>query len=87
MGLPSIVSDITPNRELVNGLFFAPGNAADLAEKLLLISKDATLRSNLRNEYLAAAAQYSLQKYTLRAQSYYSKLARASDIKLSAFSR
>jgi glycosyltransferase involved in cell wall biosynthesis len=75
MGLPSVVSDIAPNRELVNGLFFAPGNASDLAEKLILISKDATLSSNLRTEYLGAASQYSLQRFALRAQSYYSRLA------------
>jgi glycosyltransferase involved in cell wall biosynthesis len=77
MGLPSVVADIAPNRELVSGLFFAPGNAADLAEKLVLIAKDTTLCAQLRAEYLDTAAQYSLQKFALRAQSYYNKLASA----------
>jgi glycosyltransferase involved in cell wall biosynthesis/peptidoglycan/xylan/chitin deacetylase (PgdA/CDA1 family) len=79
MGLPSVVSDIPPNRELVSGLFFAPGNAADLAEKLVLIAKDASMRSRLRAECLATASQYSLRKFALRAQSYYTSLASACD--------
>lgn len=79
MGLPSVVSDIAANRELLSGLFFAPGNAADLTEKLVLIAKDATVCSRLRAEGLATASQYSLRKFALRTQSYYARLASAYD--------
>ena len=75
MGLPSVLSDIAANRELVNGLFFTPGDAGDLARKLLLICEDEALRTNLRSEYLIAVSQYSVGKFALRVQSYYSKLA------------
>jgi glycosyltransferase involved in cell wall biosynthesis len=75
MGLPSVISDIAPNRELVSGLFFRPGDAEDLASKLLLISQDGALRDNLRKEYLASAEQFSFERFVLRVQSYYSKLA------------
>lgn len=79
MELPSVVSDIAPNRELVSGLFFEPGNASDLAAKLLAITRDQDLRSRLKREYSAAASQYSLERFALRAQSYYAKLAAASE--------
>lgn len=75
MGLPSVLSDIPPNRELASGLLFEPGNDADLADKLLSITKDAPLCSRLKREYLAVANQYSVERFTLRAQSYYSRLA------------
>jgi glycosyltransferase involved in cell wall biosynthesis/peptidoglycan/xylan/chitin deacetylase (PgdA/CDA1 family) len=75
MGLPSVLSDIAANRELVNGLFFAPGDAGDLARKLLLICKDLALRANLRSEYLRGTSEYSSEKFVLRVQSYYNKLA------------
>jgi glycosyltransferase involved in cell wall biosynthesis/peptidoglycan/xylan/chitin deacetylase (PgdA/CDA1 family) len=75
MGLPSVVSDIEPNRELVDGLFFSPGDATDLARKLFLIGTDSALGTKLRSDYLAAASQYSSEKFALRVQGYYSKLA------------
>jgi len=75
MGLPSVVSDIAANRELVSGLFFTPGDAGDLAAKLLLIREDETVRTNLRSEYLTTVLQYSFGKFASRVQSYYSKLA------------
>lgn len=75
MGLPSVLSDIAANRDLVNGLFFTPGDAGDLARKLLLICQDEALRTNLRSEYLTTVSQYSVGKFALRVQSYYSKLA------------
>lgn len=74
MGLPSVVSDIPPNRELVDGVFFAPGNASDLAAKLLTIAQGPALGGQLKCQYLGAVAQYSLEKCGLRAQSYYSRL-------------
>jgi len=74
MGLPSVVSDIAPNRELVNALFFTPGSAHDLADKLLLIGKDTELCSQLRSEYLASALQFGFRRFAMRVQSYYNKL-------------
>lgn len=76
MGLPSVVSDIAPNRELVNGLLFAAGDATDLARKMTELAQDPALRSRLQTEYLATAAQYSLEKFALRAQSYYNRMAK-----------
>ena len=75
MGLPSVLSNIAANRELVNGLFFTPGDAGYLARQLLLISKDQALCANLRLEYLATVSQYSFEKFASRVQSYYTKLA------------
>jgi L-malate glycosyltransferase len=75
MGLPSVVSDIAPNRELVEGLFFTPGNARDLAGKLKLLLQDAELRSQLRLQYAQAVAEFSLERFTLRAESYYNRVA------------
>lgn len=74
MGLPSVVSDIPPNRELVDGVFFASGNASDLAAKLLTIAEGPALGGQLKCQYLGAVAQYSREKCGLRAQSYYSRL-------------
>jgi glycosyltransferase involved in cell wall biosynthesis len=74
MALPSVISDIPANRELAGGLFFVPGDAADLAEKLLRIHNDEVLCASLRSEYLRAASDYSSEKFVLRAQSFYSKL-------------
>lgn len=74
MGLPSVVSDIRPNRELVSGLLFEPGNENALAEKLLAISGDRALQARLRYEYMKTAEQFSLERFAIRVQSYYSKL-------------
>lgn len=74
MGLPSVVSDIAPNRELVNGVFFASGNDSDLADKLLAITRDSALSGQLKDEYLNAVGQYSVEKCGFRAQSYYTNL-------------
>jgi L-malate glycosyltransferase len=75
MGLPSVVSDIDANREVVDGLFFAPGNAKDLAGKLKLLLQDASLCSQLRSQYKQTIGQFSVERFALRAESFYSKLA------------
>ena len=74
MGLPSVVSDIPPNRELVKGLFFAPGDAIDLSRKLMMLWQDAKLCDDLRSEYARTVSQYSKDRFILRAQSYYNRL-------------
>jgi glycosyltransferase involved in cell wall biosynthesis/peptidoglycan/xylan/chitin deacetylase (PgdA/CDA1 family) len=81
MGLPCVVSDIPANRELVEGLFFTPGDPEDLANKLLLLYRDEILCAKLQKENVVTAQQYSLQRFVLRVQSYYSKLAAESDMK------
>jgi glycosyltransferase involved in cell wall biosynthesis/peptidoglycan/xylan/chitin deacetylase (PgdA/CDA1 family) len=75
MGLPSVVSDIAANRELVEGLFFTPGDATDLAGKVKLLLQDASLCSQLRSQYRQTVAQFSVDRFTLRAESFYNKLA------------
>jgi len=75
MGLPSVVTEIPANRELVNGLFFTPGDAAGLSQQLLMLWRDATLCSRLRAQYAQTALEFSLQKFIRRTQGFYTKLA------------
>ena len=75
MGLPSIVSDIPPNRELVSEVLFQPGNPRDLADKINLLFNDCGLRAQLSREYRKCVGEFSMEKFTLRAQSFYSGLA------------
>jgi L-malate glycosyltransferase len=74
MGLPSVVSDLPSNRELVKGLFFAPGDAADLARNLIMLGQNAELCTELRAEYVGTASQFSREKFILRVHTYYSRL-------------
>jgi len=75
MGLPSVVSDIAANRDLVDGLFFTPGNARDLARAMLRLRQDLALGAQLRSEYLRAAQEFGLDKFVMRTQSFYARLA------------
>ena len=75
MGLPSALSDIPANRELVSGLFFAPGDVAGLAEALLRLARDPALCSTLRSEYAQTVSQFSLEKFARRARAFYVGLA------------
>jgi glycosyltransferase involved in cell wall biosynthesis len=75
MSLPSIVSDIPANRELLDEVIFKTGDATDLAEKILDLWRDEQRRSRLSKEYREIASQYSTEKFTDRAQSYYSRMA------------
>jgi glycosyltransferase involved in cell wall biosynthesis len=74
MGLPSVVSDIPSNRELVKGLLFTPGDAVDLARNLMMLWRDAKLCDDLRSEYARVASQFSQERFILRVQSYYTRL-------------
>jgi glycosyltransferase involved in cell wall biosynthesis len=74
MGLPSVVSDIPANRELTDEVVFVPGNANDLAEKIFRLWQDQPLRTRLSREYQEMAAEFSVEKLALRAQSYYSRI-------------
>jgi glycosyltransferase involved in cell wall biosynthesis len=75
MGLPSVVSDIAANRELVSGHLFPPGDAAGLAQGLLRLARDAAFCAELRREYSRTVSEFTLEKFAMRAQSFYSKLA------------
>ena len=75
MGLPSIVSDLPANRELLDGVLFQPGNPLDLAEKIYRLWLDLSLRTCLSKFSREIAAEYSVEKFSVRAQSYYSRMA------------
>lgn len=75
MGLPSVVSDISANRDLVEGVFFQTGNASDLAEKIVQIAEDWNWQQRLVRQYRETAAEFSLEKHTNRVQSFYSRMA------------
>ena len=75
MGLPSVLSDIPANRELVSGLLFAPGDVAGLAASLLKLTREPALCSKLRSEYLRTASEFGLEKFAMRTQAFYMRLA------------
>jgi glycosyltransferase involved in cell wall biosynthesis/peptidoglycan/xylan/chitin deacetylase (PgdA/CDA1 family) len=74
MGLPTVVSDIPGNRNLVEGAFFAPGNARDLAERVLCLWNNPELRARIQVNSRRQVMQYSVEAFARRAQSYYVKL-------------
>jgi len=71
MGLPAVVSDIPANRELVSGEFFAAGNAAELAERLLGLWNQAVLRQDMSRRYREGAIPYGEASLSQLAQDYY----------------
>ncbi len=75
MGLPSVVSDLPANRDLVSGVFFEPGNARDLAEKILGLWRDPDMRARIGAEYPSRAMEYGVEPFVRRARSYYFELA------------
>jgi glycosyltransferase involved in cell wall biosynthesis len=75
MGLPSIVSDISPNRDLVAGVFFQTSNANDLADKIRQLAGDRNWQERLVRQYRETVAEFSLEKYANRVQSFYTRMA------------
>ena len=75
MGLPSVLSDIPASRELVDGVFFEPGNALDVAEKILDLWNDGERRGRMQAQYRSRAMEYGLEPLVRRARSYYFELA------------
>lgn len=63
-GLPVIVSDIPPHREVVGdaGVFVPPGNADALAEALNTIMKDPSIRGPLSAKAKERARFFSIEK-------------------------
>jgi glycosyltransferase involved in cell wall biosynthesis/peptidoglycan/xylan/chitin deacetylase (PgdA/CDA1 family) len=78
-GLPTVLSDIAPNRELVDGVFFHRGDAQDLAAKIELLASDGHISSRLSSENKAFAEEFGVPRFVERVQGYYNSL--ASEIK------
>jgi glycosyltransferase involved in cell wall biosynthesis len=74
MGLPAVLSDIPGNRDLVDGVFFEPGNAADLARKILGLWHDPDLRQSMHQDYCLRGREHSLEAFSQRAEAYYEGL-------------
>jgi glycosyltransferase involved in cell wall biosynthesis len=74
MGLPAIVSDLPGNRELVEQEFFDPGDARDLADKIVKMWSNPELRGRMRLEYRRRALSFGFEAFARRAQSYYPSL-------------
>jgi glycosyltransferase involved in cell wall biosynthesis len=75
MGLPAVLSDIPGNRDLVDSVFFEPGNPADLTTKALELWNDPRLRRSMQDEYRRRAKGHGLEAFTRRAEAYYTRLA------------
>lgn len=73
-GLPTILSRIEPNEELVQGLFFKPGDPADLAANITILANDQLLAESLSIENQRMAQEFSEKRFSERVQSYYSYL-------------
>jgi len=73
-GLPTVVSDIPSNRELVEGIFFTPGDASELAKALLNLWLDEAAAQRLAERNRRAAEKYSVDEFIRRAEGYYNRL-------------
>ena len=75
MGLPTVVSDIPANRELVEGLFFSVGDAHQMADRLLWLWRHPEARQGMAERNLKAAAAFDATAAAQQAQRYYWGLA------------
>jgi glycosyltransferase involved in cell wall biosynthesis len=74
LGLPPVVSDIPPNRELLEGLFFTPGDAQDLAEKVLRLLENRSLATQLSERHRQFVSQFDTEHFLRRAEGFYNQL-------------
>jgi len=74
-GLPVLASGIPANRELLGEGFFEPGNASELAAKVVALWRDPNARLRMSRENLRRVAPYGLEPFAERARNYYWKLA------------
>jgi glycosyltransferase involved in cell wall biosynthesis/peptidoglycan/xylan/chitin deacetylase (PgdA/CDA1 family) len=74
VGLPPVVSDIPPNRELLEGVFFTPGDAQDLAEKLVSLLQNRSLAKKLAERHRQFILQFDTEHFLRRAEGFYSRL-------------
>jgi|LGOV01.1.fsa_nt_gb glycosyltransferase involved in cell wall biosynthesis len=74
-GVPVIASDILSLNEIIidgkTGLLFEPCNKQDLAEKIMLIYTDNTLRENMVKSALMSVQKYSLATYLTNSEGIY----------------
>jgi L-malate glycosyltransferase len=77
MGLPVVLTDIEPNRELVDCVFFQSGDAADFATKLLSLCTDLAQQSHSKIENRKNLTQFSVENMVMRAESFYVRLVTA----------
>ena len=78
-GLPTVLSDIEPNKELADGVFFRRGDPEDLAAKIELLASDERLSGRLSKENKSVAEEFDVRRFVERVQGYYNRL--ASEIK------
>ena len=74
MGLPTVVSDIPANHELVDGEFFAAGDARGLAERILWLWKDKKRSEELARQNRETATKYGEMAFSEQVQNYYLRL-------------
>jgi L-malate glycosyltransferase len=75
MGLPTVVSDIPANRELVEREFFAAGNADELAERMCWLWSHEQSQQELARQNRNAAMCHGEVSFSELAQNYYAGLA------------
>jgi glycosyltransferase involved in cell wall biosynthesis/peptidoglycan/xylan/chitin deacetylase (PgdA/CDA1 family) len=80
MGLPSVLSDIPGNRDLVDQVFFEPSNAGDLAAKILALWSNPELRFRIGQRYRRRAGRFTPEALAQRLQGYYLALASATSM-------
>ena len=76
MAIPSVVSDIPANRELLDQVIFKTDDEVDLADKISYLWQDTASRERLSREYRENALQYGIERFADRAQSFYSRISR-----------
>lgn len=74
MGLPSIVSNIPANRELVDEVYFSPGSGIELADRLIWLWGQVELCQRMAMDYRRTAVQFGRAAFSERLQSYYLNL-------------
>jgi glycosyltransferase involved in cell wall biosynthesis len=74
-GLPTIVSDIPANRELVNQQLFRTGDAADLAANISGLWIDLDARTRIRDANQVRIDEHRPEKVISQLQRYYLDLA------------
>lgn len=74
-GIPSVVSDVEGNLELIqpgcNGLLFRKGSAEDLSEKLIMLIKDPVKRAGLGRQAAEDSRDYDWSKRVQELKEYY----------------
>lgn len=73
-GLPSVVSAIPANLELVEEVFFPPGDSQSMAHKIVSLWNDVAFRQELSRRYRTSALQYSTEKFTQHINGFYDAL-------------